>query len=297
MPAMRRIAGKRLSGNFFGQPLFNRRCHVLSDQIQRDYNLALPLAGGDGRTRDCPVVLTCSDPFQASVVEETIMFCLNDARQCFWRPLAKEQLTDAGRTVEVYRYEAKFVEGDQFVTERSLFYFDISAVVTTPKQTPPAYFRLAETPFILPSSVGWLHFVRQVNNEEEHPGLGYAAAFTMLGAQVTVYVYDKGLSHISHSETPELFTDEFHSAVSDIRAHLQPGRENSPQFWGHAAYQSFELPGKQTALMLFTQHNHFVKVRSTVDYQAVPEAAQLLMESLTALGSLFLDGGSERGAQ
>lgn len=270
---------------------------MLSDQIQKDYNLSLPLAGGDGRSRDCPIVVTCTDPSEASFVEETIIYCLNDARQCFWRPLAKEQFTEADRTIEVYRYEAKYVQGDQFVTEQSRLYFDITALAMTPRQTPQPYFRLAETPFILPCSVGWLHFVRQVNNEGKHPGLGYTVAFTMRGAQVTLYVYNKGLSHISHAETPELFMGEFQSAVRDIHEHLKPVQENPPQFWGHAAYQSFELPGKQTALMLLTQHNHFVKVRSTVDYRAAPEAAHLLMESLTAVGALFLGGGGEQSAQ
>ena len=270
---------------------------MLSDQIQRDYNLALPLAGGDGRSRDCPIVITCTDPSEGSFVEETIMFCLNDARQYFWRPLAKERFTEAGRTIEVYRYEAKYVQGDQFVTEQSRFYFDITALAMTERKTPQPYFRVSETPFVLPCSVGWLHFVRQVNNEGDHPGLGYTVAFTMRGAQVTLYIYNKGLSHLSHSETPELFIEEFHSAVRDIHAHLKPEQENEPRFWSQAAYQSFELPGKQTALMLLTQHNHFVKVRSTVDYLAVPEAAHLLMESLTAVGSLFLDGGSEQSTQ
>ena len=239
---------------------------MLKELLEQDFGKSFPISGGDGQSITAPIVIDDESPFNASWIEMEIASCIYLPSQRQWRVIGKELLSDNGKVIEKVACEVKFPEGDQVVTEKRNFYFDLSNVkLGEMTHTPPCGFRVSEAiNFFLPYQLEWLHFNKMTDNEAENPGMGVSVAYSAPHLQATIYIYTKQHEHIHFKDTEALYESEFQTAQADlltIHPEAKPLNEHRDE---NMLYKAFDIDNDYSAIMLSTAKNHFFKTRITM---------------------------------
>jgi hypothetical protein len=241
---------------------------MLREMLKRDFGKEFQISGGFGNSVDDPILLDSRSGSEASWTEMEVARCIYGGLSCHWRLLSRTRVQDSNRPIERFTCEVKYAEGDEIVTEKRSFYFDLSVVEDVGSQdvTPVAGFNVGGgTGMGLPYQLEWLHFDSLVDNEADCPGLGVSVAYSAPSTKATIYIYNKGVDVVDGERHSEQLEDEFASATRDLLAVNPDARQVSEKFASNLLFRAFEFGSAYSIVTLSTVGNHFFKVRATLD--------------------------------
>lgn len=255
-------------------------------QLRADFGIDLPISGGSGNSRSDPIVLELQCPDEASKIEMTVAKCIYGRLGMHWRSVAKSIVES---TIQKHTFEVKFAEGDQIVTERRNFYFDLRNVALPEHNTTPLC--LCDLPVTtdskVPYEIGWLHFDQAIDNELTQQGLGLSVALSAPQTKVMIYRYGYGRNDLVYSDAPNIVHSEFEDATQDILK-LTHGLKlvqdiEEPNF----LFRSFVAENLFTLLVLGLYEGQFYKVRATIDGASDQYIYDCLFESIVIFKELL----------
>jgi hypothetical protein len=235
---------------------------MLREMLLRDFGKDLKISGGTGNSIEDPITLDPQSPHDASWTEMEVARCIYGRLGWHWRAIDRSR---AGK-IEKLSCEVRYAEGDEVVTEKRAFYFDVSSIGLNDQDVTPACgFNLgAGTGMGLPYQLGWFHFDQLTNNEETQAGMGVSAAYSAPSTKATVIIYNKGLASIE-SGNDDLLSSEFDSAVADILAVYPDAKKIAARHDSNLLFAAFDIGTAYSMVTLSAVGNHFFKVRATID--------------------------------
>jgi len=260
--------------------------------MNADFGLDLPLGEGSGQSRDDPVEVTTSDATEAYLAEIVFVETLFNVQNVHWRYLKTKLIQPEGvQKIHQVKFEVKFVEGQNVITETRNFYFDVSGVYfdipgrPQPKQTISAPFDSS-----LPKHLGWMHFQKLIDNESSTPGMGVTLNYRSPGSYMGVYIYDKQQSEMLATPTTELVEAELDEAAQNLHIVTPSLRETSRDEKNGLQVRIFADEQTRSLIGLTVLRSCFVKFRITIpdgnERFHVETAYQSMMELINALNVL-----------
>jgi len=244
----------------------------LKEMLFRDFGKELPISGGFGQSPKDPIQVTALEPVEAAMTQLTVARCIYDVNGWYWRVLGRTRVETSSGRVEKLSSEVIFLEGDEIITEKRNFYFDISKVnLFEDQQLPDCMIQLSYPAKLeLPWQLGWFHFDEIIDNEKISPGLGVSLAYSAPQAKLTVYAYDRGVSN-SIAVNPDLAAKaEYLQAISDLELMnpgIQPVSEHEVSGARLKIYANGEI---LTAVLLAPFRKIFLKLRLTLNARNEP---------------------------
>ncbi len=244
----------------------------LKQLLLDDFGKNLPIDGGFGASIDEPIRITTTDPFQAALAQLEVARCLYGIRGWYWRAIGRiERESDQGR-IEKFSSEVKYIEGDDLVTEKRNYYFDIGSVnIPNDQQLPEVRIPLPGFGGLsLPWEIGWCHFDYLSDNEAEHPGLGVSIAYSAPQAKMMIYAYDKKISEKIKDDPDGSAKLEYLQALSDFESmnpDAKPLREHEEGGVRLRFYESGEI---LSAVLVAPFDGLFFKLRLTLEASNEP---------------------------
>jgi hypothetical protein len=260
---------------------------VWRELIRRDFDIDLPISGGNGNSLAERIILETESPFSASRIEFELIKCIFDRLNYFWRIVEKTAIDGLQSRVEKVGLEIQFAEAEQVVTERRSFYFDISRLTDESlRSTPAGGFSLgASVGFGMPFEIGWLHFQRSFDNEAQAPGMGLTLAYGAPHIKATLYVYNKQQGLIDGFHDPKQLDDEFNIAVKDMITANPSAKLLSERSDLNLRSNSYDIEESYAVIMLTTRRNQYLKVRATISYTNDEHVFRCLWDSLSIIAS------------
>ena len=256
---------------------------MLREMLLRDFGKDLKIAGGTGNSIDDPITLDAQSPHDASWTEMEVARCIYGSLGWHWRAIDRSR---AGQ-IEKLSCEVRYAEGDEVVTEKRSFYFDVSNIGLNEQEvTPSCGLNLgAGTGMGLPYQLGWFHFDQLTNSEEAHAGMCVSVAYSAPSTKTTVYVYNKGLANIV-SSNEELLSSEFASATADILSVYPNAKQIAERRDNNLMFSAFEIETAYSIITLSAVGGHFFKVRATLDPSNEKYTFECLWESVNTILSM-----------
>lgn len=263
---------------------------MLKELLLNDFKIDLPISGGTGQSINDSIVINTPLKDVASRVEMDVIRCINLKLGRHWRLIGKQHISNTHQTqIEKVRYESKYVEDDQVITETLNMYFDVTSLeLSVDEITPNCYVSVGnDARFCMPYQLGWLNFSSSTDNEQVQRGAGLTVAYGAPGTKATIFIYNKSLDMIDPVLTPELFEDEFNAAVHDILS-MNPNAEtlNAVQKDSYK-FQAFDIASDYSAVLIGIKDNHFLKTRVTLANTNDKYVFDCMMQSLSAVIELI----------
>lgn len=251
--------------------------------LLRDFGKDLQISGGTGNSIDDPITLNAQSPHDASWTEMEVARCIYGRLGWHWRALER---TRSGK-IEKLSCEVRYAEGNEVITEKRSFYFDVSNIGLGDQDvTPTCGINLgAGTGMGLPYQLGWLHFDGLTNNEEAQAGMGVSVAYGAPSTKATVFIYNKGLAEIS-SGNESLLIGEFDQAVADILSAYPDAKKIADRHDGNLIFAAFDIGTAYSIVTLSAVGNHYFKVRATLDPSNEKYTFECLWESVNTILSM-----------
>jgi len=185
-----------------------------------------------------------------------------------WRAIAREYVSEAPSKIEKLTFEIKFTEGLDIVTEQRSLYFDLSSVKLKDADQLPNISISVPPPVDvnMPWQIGFFHFDSLIDNETEHPGLGFSAAYSAPSTKVTIYIYDKGIASLESRKIPVETADlEFQQALIDYKK-MNPHATLIHEYEeSQLRVNLFEFEDAFSAVLVATSRQLFFKLRLTIE--------------------------------
>ena len=184
-----------------------------------------------------------------------------------WRAIAREYVSEAPSKIEKLTFEIKFAEELDIVTEQRSLYFDLSSVVLQDgDQLPPISISIPPpVDVIIPWQIGFFHFDSLIDNETEHPGLGFSAAYSAPKTKITIYIYDKGIASLIDQNPVETADLGFQQALFDYKT-MNPHATLIHEYEeSQLRVNLFECDDTFSAVLVATSRQLFFKLRLTIE--------------------------------
>ncbi len=239
----------------------------LREMLRNDFGEDLSIEGGFGQSAKDPICLITSQARDASLTQLKIARFIYGAMGAYWRVIAREYVANEPGRLEKLTFEIKFTEGLEVVTEQRNLYFDLSAIeLHEADQLPPISISLP-TPFdvSLPWQIGYFHFDNLIDNETDHPGLGFSAAYSAPHTKTTVYVYDKGISSLINGNPVATAETEYLQALLDYKTMFPQARLVHEHLESQLHVSLFECEHAFAAVLVATSRGLFFKLRLTIE--------------------------------
>jgi len=259
---------------------------MLRQMLKDDFGKDLRISGGFGNKPADPIVVEPQSAHDASWTELEVVRCIYRGSGGWrWRMIGRSRVEDAQTIIEKLSCDVWFVKGDQNITQKRNFYFDISQVNIEGAQTTPDCFINVGlgTGMVLPYQLGWCHFNKLTTLEIDHPGLGVTVQYSSPDTKLTVYIYNKGEAVIDGIAEPEKLSEEFLSVWGDILAVNPSVKEIAEKVSPNLIFRSFDVEGAYSVVTLSTAGNHFIKLRATLDKADERYTVECFWESVNAL--------------
>jgi hypothetical protein len=107
---------------------------MLREMLLRDFGKDLKISGGTGNSIEDPIALDPQSPHDASWTEMEVARCIYGRLGWHWRAIDRSR---AGK-IEKLSCEVRYAEGDEVVTEKRAFYFDVSSIGLNDQDVTPA---------------------------------------------------------------------------------------------------------------------------------------------------------------
>ena len=262
---------------------------MLKELIEQDFGIDLPISGGFGDSINDPIIITTTNPNIAAQTKLKIIDCINIRLEGYWQATTTEIFKQDGKLIEKLKYVAKYIDGDNINTDTLNYYFDITKVEDEFPENPIRFgFPVSDSiDVLLPYQFGWLHYIDRIDNEIEHPGLGYSFAYNAPFTKATIYIYNLEHQRIDYVETSSLF--EAH--LDDISNQIMQSNPQTSFFnefkYNNYVYRAYLIGGQHSAVLLGVINNHFCKVRITTMHPDEKYEFECMMESIGYLSSIF----------
>lgn len=257
---------------------------MLREMLLRDFGKDLKISGGSGNSIEDAIVIEVQSAHDASWIEMEVAGCIYGRLGWHWKAIGRTKMPDCPVHIEKLSCEVRYIEGDQVVTEKRNFYFDLSKVNLAGQDiTPSCGVNLgAGTGMGLPYQLGWLHFDQLTNNEDTQAGMGVSAAYSAPATKATIYVYNNGLQDISSGNTEQL-KSEFASARFDFLSFNHQAKQIAERFDDNLMFTAFEIGTAYSIITLSAVGNHFFKVRATLDPSNEKYTFECLWDSVNTI--------------
>jgi hypothetical protein len=238
----------------------------LKQMLRDDFGKNLPIDGGFGASIDEPIRITTADPFQAALAQLEVARCIYGINGWYWRTLGRAETESHQARVEKFSSEVKYIEGDEIITEKRNFYFDITSVdLPSDQQLPEVRIPLPGIESLsLPWQMGWFHFDNLTNNEVEHPGLGVSVAYSAPEAKMTIYAYNKGMGEKIKNDPDGTAKPEFDQAIADFVSVNPTATSIQEHEEGGVRLRIYECEGALSVVLLAPFQDLFFKLRLTL---------------------------------
>ena len=262
---------------------------MLKELIEQDFGIDLPISGGFGDSINDPIIITTTNPNIAAQTKLKVIDCINIRLERYWQATTTEIFKQDGKLIEKLKYVAKYIDGDNINSDTLNYYFDITKVEDEFPENPIRFgFPVSDSiDVLLPYQFGWLHYIDRIDNEIEHPGLGYSFAYNAPFTKATIYIYNLEHQRIDYVETPSLF--EAH--LDDISNQIMQSNPQTSFFnefkYNNYVYRAYLIGGQHSAVLLGVIDNHFCKVRITTMHPDEKYEFECMMESIGYLSSIF----------
>jgi hypothetical protein len=270
---------------------------TLHDLLLGGFGIELPIRGGYGGSREDPIIITAPDADRVALTRFQTLHALGRGRGIFWRTVANTLLGDEWPGIEQFKIETVRLTETQMITRTENFYFDVSTAIAARRrwQSPQVIAHHDVSGLTFPFEIGWLHFDKGEDNEQEEPGLGQSLSYKAPGIICSLYIYDRGLANIPDDVADAAVVEEFESASREIAEH-RPDFEAVPdQQQGQDCLERYYRVGEQgqqaSLLWLTTSRGRFIKARVTwvrdhfIDEAAINFVAAVLA-NIRSLGPL-----------
>jgi hypothetical protein len=260
----------------------------LREMLLKDFDKDLPISGGFGQSADDPIILTSKNPMEAATTQLEVARCVYGINGWYWRAIERLPVEGPMGRVEKLTSEVKYAEGDQIITEKRSFYFDLSEVdLPMAEALPGARVPLGHPAQLgLPWQLGWFHFDGLINNEEMSPGLGLSVAYSAPMAKMTIYAYDKEMSKSILDDPDGSALAEYHQAISDFES-MNPSatvmREHEEAGTRLKLYESGDT---LSAVLVAPFRNFFFKLRLTLEASNEPFMVDCAWFTIATFGSM-----------
>ena len=260
----------------------------LKQMLLDDFGKNLPIAGGLGQSVEAPIRITTSDPLEAGLAQLEIARCIYGINGWYWRATESTTIPSSTGLFEKFSSEVKYAEGDEIITEKRNFYFDISGVdITAGQQLPDVHVILPRMEGLkLPWQLGWFHFDRLIDNEIDHAELGLSVAYSAPEAKMTIYVYDKGMGEQIKVDPDGAAKLEYLQALSDFESMNPAAKQIREHEDGDVRLKIYQSGEVLSAVLVATFQNHFFKLRLTleaIDEPFMVECAWFTITSFVAM--------------
>lgn len=261
----------------------------LRDMLKRDFGLDIKIAGGNGQSRDDPIIILNSNQFDASMTEMHILRAIGKGRGILWRTVKRISLENNRVSTEQIKIETKEVTPSEIITQLENYYFDVSKATVPGKLLPKVITYLdSRTKLGLPYELGWLHYDGMTDNEPTDAGLGQSIYYGAPGIKATIYVYDKDIIEIPSDIDSSVVRNEFEVAVSDFMeinpvASSFSGLSKSKTL----LLQSFKIDDDIGVVALGVFRGKFIKLRIT--YVHDPILVDIVNQSITDFQNVIAD--------
>ncbi len=261
---------------------------MLRELLKSDFGKDLKISGGTGNSLGDLIILEPQSDYDASWTEMEVAKCVYSRLGWHWRAIGRSKIEETGKHVEKLSCEVKYTEGDQIVTEKRNFYFDLSNIDLGGRDVSPTCgFNLgANTGLGLPYQLGWFHFDYLINNEDTQAGMGVSVAYSAPTTKATVYVYNKEIADIKHTNEGQLEA-EFASAKSELFSVYAHAKQIAEKFDDNLLFAAFDIDSAYSLITLSAVGNHFFKVRATLDPSTEKYTFDCLWESVNIILSMM----------
>lgn len=99
---------------------------ALRELLRNDFDVDLPISGGDGDSLDTPIVIDHKGPNDYVAIEYKILECLGIGRGIDWKIIQQTLIKHGERTIDQIKIEARWTTKTKVITERANYYFDIT---------------------------------------------------------------------------------------------------------------------------------------------------------------------------
>lgn len=266
------------------------------ERIKLDFGYDLPFGDGDGNSIECPIIIQTKDAYEAASSKLTLLRCIMSTLEVMWKVIGNEIININGRKIEMLRFDVKWPENDQVITETRAYYFDVTNVDDQSNNSPALYgFRLGEKIGIgLPFQLDWLHFVDKTDFDYQSSGLGQSYAYSAMYIKATIYVYNKSYSLLNHITTADIFKNEFENVNNEYLL-LNP---NSKISWDeqdqNILLKSYDIDEAYSVVLLSIVNNYFIKLRLTNSTPSEGYVFKCMNESIAHLIHLLKHGIATR---
>lgn len=263
----------------------------LRDMLKRDFDLELNISGGYGLSRDDPVIVLDSNPFDASMTEMHILRALGKEHSILWRTLARTPVENDRLSLEQIEIETIEVVESEIIMQKKNYYFDVSMAVARGNVLPTVIaFSDKASKSGFPYEIGWLHY-DGVTDYDAAAGLGQSIAYNAPGIKATVYVYDKMLTDIPSDIDASVVRNELEAAVSELMELHPTTRPLGDLLKSNILlFQLFRIDDDVSVVALGVIRGKFIKLRITYkDYALLVEAVNqsiMAFENVIAANSL-----------
>jgi hypothetical protein len=264
----------------------------LRDMLKRDFGLELKISGGYGLSRDDPIIVLNSIPFDASMTEMHILRAIGKEHSTIWSTLARTPLENDRLSLEQITIRTIEVIASEIAIQKKNYYFDINMAVARGKVLPTVIaFSDKSSKLRLPYEIGWLHY-DGVTDYDAAAGLGQGIAYGAPGMKATVYVYDRMRTDIPSDIDASVVRSELEVAVSDlmkVQPTASPLAETNSKV---LLIQRFNIDGEFSLIALGVCRGKFIKLRITCTPD--PLLVEVVNQSITAFEDVIV-ANSQQG--
>jgi hypothetical protein len=253
----------------------------LRERLKADFGIDVRIASGNGLQADPFVIEACSVD-EATQTQLDLMRGLGMGRNELWRILDAELLRGGNAPIQRLRIETVTFTPDQVITESRAYHFDLSSVkgLPTPESPRPAW-SYPTSRFAADHQIGWLHFVKAVDNRPDDGRFDFSLVYSGRGAKATLYVYEPELPSTSLPGASRALL-ELQSVCEQVKQ-LQPAAETP---WPIATAEPFLLQhfliGDDLSIAgVCDLGAHFLKLRLT--FTDDPKMRELMGFSISEL--------------
>lgn len=268
---------------------------MLREMLRDGFGKDLKISGGIGNSINDLIVLEPQSAHDASWTEMEVARCIYKRLGWHWKFLERTSIEGPSKKIEKFSCEVKYAEGNEVVTEKRNFYFDISNVDLDGKAvTPVCGINLgAGTGMGLPYQLGWFHFDSFINNEPEYPGMGVTVAYGAPFTKATLYVYTKeNLGNQSFIDSKSL-ENEFSSATRNFFNSNPDAQQIAERLTTNMLFRAFEIGTAYSIITLSSAGEHFFKLRVTLDPSNEKYTFDCMWESVNLILSIANPKGNK----
>jgi hypothetical protein len=234
--------------------------NTLRERLLRDFGYDLPIAGGDGSSREDPIRILSADIKTVALTEMRILDCLSQVFGIYWRTLSRSLLGPDAPGIEQYKYATVKLTDAEVITERKNHYFDVAALpaadwqpITAPVEAGGRWF---------PFELGWLH--ARILDTDRLPPVAIMP-YRAPGIEGMLHIYRHGdadaPADVQHPSVQRHFNDAadmVFRTTKDVEAWPDPPPDPRRLMRSYMVGQDAE---QAMLVALTTARGHYVKMR------------------------------------